>query len=131
VLPHDGVQHDKVYAVSTESALRSAGFTVDVVPNQGAGAALIRVEAVRRVFPQVWMDLKCEDAGGLGRLAAYREKRDERLNIGLGPLHDDASHGADGFGLMAVYYEQNKPMAKVSMAATQNFNFASESWMGA
>lgn len=131
VLPHDGVQHDKVYAVSTESALTSAGYSVDVVPNQGAGAALIRVEAVRRVFPQVWMDLKCEDAGGLGRLASYREKRDDRLNIGLGPLHDDASHGADGFGLMAVYYEQNKPMAKPAVSNQNLSNWGSESWMGA
>lgn len=131
VLPHDGVQHDKVYAVSTESALTSAGYSVDVVPNQGAGAALIRVEAVRRVFPQVWMDLKCEDAGGLGRLAAYREKKDERLNIGLGPLHDDASHGADGYGLMAVYYEQNKPMAKPAVSNQNLSNWGSESWMGA
>jgi phage terminase large subunit len=26
-------------------------------------------------------------------------------NIGLGPEHDWASHGADAFGLMAVAYE--------------------------
>ena len=33
------------------------------------------------------------------------ERRDETRNIGLGPEHDWASHGADAFGLMCVAYE--------------------------
>ena len=103
-LPHDGATQDKVYSVSYESALREAGYTVTVVPNQGRGAAAARVEAVRRVFPQVWMD---EDSTIAGRdaLGWYHEKKDEARGIGLGPEHDWASHGADAFGLMAVAYE--------------------------
>ncbi|WP_207388491.1 PBSX family phage terminase large subunit [Xanthomonas oryzae] len=50
VLPHDGASHDKVYAVSYESALKAAGFDVRVVPNMGAGAAMTRIESVRRLF---------------------------------------------------------------------------------
>jgi phage terminase large subunit len=131
VLPHDGVQGDKVFAVSTQSALQSAGYMVDVVPNQGAGAAMIRVETVRRIFPRVWMSTKCEDAGGLGRLAAYREKLDERLNIGLGPLHDDASHGADAFGSMAVYAEQNGTLQNTAAnAMSKLMSGSSVGWMG-
>jgi phage terminase large subunit len=58
-LPHDGDTHDKVYDVSYASALRAAGYEVTVVPNQGKGAALQRVESLRRTFPRMWFDEKC------------------------------------------------------------------------
>jgi phage terminase large subunit len=105
VLPHDGATHDKVYNVTYESALRSADFDVQVVPNMGAGAATIRIEAVRRVFPQVWFNASTTEAGR-DALGWYHEKRDEARGIGLGPKHDWASHSADAFGLMAVDYAE-------------------------
>jgi phage terminase large subunit len=112
-LPHDGATHDKVFATSYESALREAGYTVTVVPNQGKGAAAARVEAGRRLFPQVWFD---EDTttGGRDALGWYHEKKDEARNIGLGPEHDWSSHGADAFGLMAVAYEEPRKAAKIA-----------------
>jgi phage terminase large subunit len=104
VLPHDGATNDRVHQVSFESALRQAGFAVTVVPNQGAGAANARIEATRRLFPRMWFDeRKCE--GGLAALGWYHEKRDENRNIGLGPEHDWASHGADAAGLLAISYK--------------------------
>ena len=103
-LPHDGATQDKVYSVSYESALREAGYTVTVVPNQGKGAAAARIEAVRRLFPQIWFDEETTTAGR-DALGWYHEKKDEQRGIGLGPEHDWASHGADAFGLMAVAYE--------------------------
>ena len=109
-LPHDGATHDKVHDVSYESALRAAGYSVTVIPNQGAGAAKKRIEAVRRLFPNIWFN---EDTTQAGRdaLGWYHEKRDDIRDIGLGPEHDWASHGADAFGLMAVAYEEPKPKA--------------------
>lgn len=92
VLPHDGSTHDKVYDVSYESALRSAGFEVRVIPNQGAGAASLRIEAARRLFPSIWFHEVTTEAGR-DALGWYHEKRDETRNIGLGPSHDWASHG--------------------------------------
>ena len=107
VLPHDGGTHDKVYKTSYESALREAGYKVIIVPNQGAGAAMKRVEAVRRILPQChFNEPKCAD--GIEALGWYHEKRDEQRGIGLGPEHDWASHGSDAFGLMAVVYEPPK-----------------------
>jgi phage terminase large subunit len=104
VLPHDGAQNDRVHQVSYESALRQAGFPVTVVPNQGSGAANMRIEAIRRLFPRFRFDpIKCD--GGLQALGWYHEKRDESRNIGLGPEHDWASHGADAFGLLAVSWK--------------------------
>jgi phage terminase large subunit len=104
VLPHDGAAHDKVFAVSYESALRDAGFNVRVVPNLGAGAASKRIEALRRLMPQCWWN---EDTTEPGRLALgwYHEKRDTDRGMGLGPNHDWSSHGADAAGLVAVDYE--------------------------
>lgn len=103
VLPHDGATHDRVHQVSYESALRDAGFPVEVVPNQGAGAASARIEATRRQFPRIWLDEKNCD-GGILALGWYHEKKDEQRNIGLGPEHDWASHAADAFGLMSIVY---------------------------
>jgi phage terminase large subunit len=103
-LPHDGATNDKVFDVSYQSALQSAGYTVTVVPNQGKGAAKARIEAARRLFPSMWFD-DDKTAPGREALGWYHEKKDETRNIGLGPEHDWASHGADAFGLMCVAYE--------------------------
>lgn len=104
-LPHDGSTQDKVYDVSYESALRDAGYTVTVVPNQGKGAAKARIEAARRLFPAMWFNEETTQAG-IDALGWYHEKKDENRNIGLGPEHDWSSHGADSFGLMCVAYEE-------------------------
>ena len=101
VLPHDGINHDKVYTVTYESALMEAGFDVFIVANQGTGAAKQRIEAARRLFPSMWFNQEpCQ--GGLEAIGWYHEKIDEARGIGLGPDHDFSSHAADAFGLMAV-----------------------------
>lgn len=104
VLPHDGETHDKVFAVSFESALEQAGFQVEVVPNQGRGAAKMRIEAARRLFPSIVFN-EATTEPGRDALGWYHEKTDEARNVGLGPEHDWSSHGADAFGLMCVAYE--------------------------
>lgn len=108
VLPHDGATHDRVHDVSYESALRQAGFEVKVIPNQGKGAAMKRVEAARRLFPSMWFNEQTTGPG-LDAIGWYHEKRDEERGIGLGPDHDWSSHGADAFGLGAVEYEAPTP----------------------
>ena len=105
VLPHDGRAVTLIAPGSAEEQLRAAGFEVETVPNQGKGAAMQRVEAARRLFPQVWFNDTPDVADGLKALAAYHEKRDETRNVGLGPEHDWASDPADAFGLMCVAYE--------------------------
>lgn len=104
-LPHDGAHSEKVFDASYEGALRQAGFEVTVIPNQGRGAAKMRIEAARRVFPAIWFN-EATTEGGREALGWYHEKKssDDR-NIGLGPNHDWSSHGADAFGLMCVVYE--------------------------
>ena len=109
-LPHDGSQVQ--INQSWEGIWRNAGddklkFQVDSIPNQGAGAAMIRVRAAQMHFPKIWFN---EDTTKNGRriLAAYHEKWDENLKRGLGPNHNWASHSADAFGLMACDYADTK-----------------------
>lgn len=103
-LPHDGDTQDRVLDVSYASAFRQAGYSVTVVANQGKGAAKMRIEAARRLFPSIWFNEEPTEAGRAA-LGWYHEKRDPERNVGLGPDHDWSSHGADAFGLMAVCYE--------------------------
>lgn len=104
-LPHDGVSANNLTGKRYEDHLRDAGFDVTSIPNQGRGAAAMRIEAVRRVFPKVWFNEATTEAGR-DALGFYHEKRDEQRNVGLGPEHDWSSHGADAFGLMAISYEE-------------------------
>lgn len=113
VLPHDGVNANSITGKRYEDHVRDAGFECEVVKNQGRGAAMMRIEAVRRVMPQVWFN-EGPTEQGRDALGYYHERRDEARNVGLGPEHDWSSHAADAFGLMAVHYEQ--PSKRTSFA---------------
>lgn len=124
-LPHDGSTQDRIYDVSYESAFTKAGYTVEVVTNQGKGAAMQRIEAVRRWLGSCWFnEEKCQ--GGIDALGWYHEKRDDNREIGLGPDHDWSSHGADAFGLMAIVAEELFDTAK----KTEQRVFRQSGWMG-
>ena len=105
ILPHDGDNAEKVFSVTYASSLRDAGFAVEVIPNQGRGAAKMRIEATNRLFPRMWFN-ETTTAAGRDALGHYHEKRDDARNIGLGPEHDWASHGSDAKGLGAIAYKE-------------------------
>jgi phage terminase large subunit len=123
-LPHDGAQQDQVYAVRFEDHIKSAGFDTEVVKNQGKGAAMQRVEAARRLFPNIWFNEQTT-ANGRKALGWYHEKRDPVRKMGLGPEHDWSSHGADAFGLMCVAYE-----APIKAAEPKQVHYGEGGWMG-
>ncbi len=105
IFPHDGVKAD-AHAIRYCDHWRQAGFECrEPVPNMGPGAAMVRIEAARRLFPKMWFNDKPTE-GGRKALAAYHEKWDAHRRIGLGPEHDWSSHCADAFGLMAVDYKE-------------------------
>lgn len=103
-LPHDGVNVNNVTGKRYADHLRDAGFEVVTIPNQGSGAAMMRIEAARRILPFCVFNEKTTD-GGRDALGYYHEKRDDTRQVGLGPEHDWSSHAADAFGLMAICYE--------------------------
>ena len=104
-LPHDGGTNDRVIDTSFQKGFQDAGYTVEIVPNQGKGAAKQRVEAARRRFPMIWFDAETTEPGRIA-LGWYHEKIDDIRGIGLGPEHDWSSHSADAFGLMCVAYQE-------------------------
>ena len=103
-LPHDGATYDKVYSVSYDSAMKDAGFKVTVVPNQGKGAAMARIEETRRLFGSIRFN-EATTESLRDALGFYHERRHEQRDVGLGPDHDWSSHFADAFGLMSVAHE--------------------------
>lgn len=104
-LPHDGVNTNNITGKQYKDHLAEAGFDVPPpIPNQGKGAAMMRIEAARRLFPQMWFN-EATTGPGLDALGYYHERKDENRGVGLGPEHDWSSHGADAFGLMCVDYE--------------------------
>lgn len=105
VLPHDGARSGMIEKTTYQIALEEAGFPTRVVPNQGAGAAMKRVEGGRRRFPMMFFN-EATTKAGREALGAYHEKRDEQRSIGLGPEHDWSSHAADAFGMLAMDYEE-------------------------
>lgn len=104
-LPHDGDQAEKTIDSSYRKAFEEAEYEVIVIPNQGPGAAMQRVEKGRELFPRMRFDeTKC--GAGISALGWYHEKQDENRDVGLGPEHDWASHSADAFGAGCVAYEE-------------------------
>lgn len=111
-LPHDGVNTNNITGKQYKDHLADAGFDVDPpIPNQGPGAAMMRVESARRIFNRCRFNEKTTEAGR-DALGFYHERKDEKRGVGLGPEHDWSSNGADAFGLMAVDYEEPKKHAK-------------------
>ncbi|MET4388066.1 phage terminase large subunit [Bradyrhizobium sp. F1.4.3] len=124
-LPHDGIAANNITGKRYEDHLREAGFTVEPpVKNQGPGAAMMRIEALRRLGPQLWFN---EDATEPGReaLGFYHERKDQTRNIGFGPEHDWSSHAADALGLMAICYEQPGRTA----AFNRPIRYAEQGWV--
>lgn len=106
-LPHDGVNTSAITGKRYVDHWRDAGFECEEpTPNQGSGAATMRIEAVRRVLPSCYFNNTERVEAGLDALGWYHEKRsDDDRNIGLGPDHDWSSHAADAKGLAAILYE--------------------------
>jgi len=123
LLPHDGDTHDKVHDVSYNSALQAAGYHTQVIPNQGRGAAMARVEAARRLFPSIWFNEKTTGPL-LESLGWYHPRVDKERGVDLGPDHDRSSHDADAFGLGCVAYE-----APLEAIKPKSVAYATGGWM--
>jgi phage terminase large subunit len=108
-LPHDGVAHNNITGKRYVDHWREAGFECATpIRNTGAGAAMMRVEAARRIFARCWFNDKATEAGR-DALGYYHERRDANRTVGLGPEHDWSSNAADAFGYMAISYEEPPP----------------------
>ena len=106
-----------MHAAVQSHAARWAG-EVGGIAGQGPGAAMMRIEAVRRLFPRMWFN-EVTTEPGRDALGFYHERKDATRDVGLGPDHDWSSHAADAFGLMCVAYEE--PHKKMDKLVLPNF----------
>ena len=63
-LPHDGVATNNITGKRYIDHWTEAGFECGTpIKNTGAGAAMMRIEAARRVFPRCWFNDSATEAG--------------------------------------------------------------------
>ena len=98
-LPHDAQAKQLGSGKSIEEIARAAGWRVNVVPRLSVEDG---INAVRTVFPNLWIDQdKCAD--GLQSLRHYRYEVDSVTNqFSRKPLHDMHSHSADAMRYLCV-----------------------------
>ena len=122
-LPHDVMVRELGTGRSRYETLGSLGLTrisvgVATHPEE-------RVNAARLMIPLCWFDAeRC--AVGLERLRAYRKRWNRATHSYSGPLHDQASHGADAFGEYAL----NRQAARDRRQARPRPAGGAQSWMG-
>jgi phage terminase large subunit len=88
----------------------AAGLGIKFKPLPAA-SVVDGISAARLLISRMWFDArKC--AVGLDALRQYREKRDEKRGVNLGPLHDWSSHAADAFRTLANGHNDKAPARK-------------------
>jgi hypothetical protein len=99
-LPHD-VMVRELGAAGRSRFETLGGLGVSPISVGAAMDPEERINAGRLMIPMTWFDAgKC--AGGLERLRGYRKRWNRATHSYGGPLHDQASHGADAFGEFAA-----------------------------
>lgn len=99
--PHDGAARELGTGKARTDTMRDLGFIVEVQPRHHLSDG---VHACRMVLPRTWFDsVKCER--GVEALKNYQRKWDTKNKIfSETPLHNWASHGADGFRTFGMAY---------------------------
>lgn len=97
--PHDGGSRDLSTGKERSTTFRELGIRVIVNPRHEPADG---IDAVRRLIPKCYFDLeKCER--GIEALKNYQQRWDGKNKIYQDkPLHNWASHGADGFRQLAM-----------------------------
>jgi phage terminase large subunit len=97
-LPHDAVHRELGTGKTRQQTLAELGIVTQVVPMARFEAG---VDAVRNMFPSLWIDKSCDRL--INALRNYRKELDEVRGIYKEkPVHDWTSHGADMVRYMAL-----------------------------
>lgn len=99
-LPHDGKQKH-VTGSSAQEQFEALGWTVEIVQDIGLEQG---IRKAREVFPRTYID-KTHAAELVNRLGRYRRRVNSEGQAST-PMHDDESHGADGFRYFSIIADQ-------------------------
>lgn len=125
-LPHDARAKSLGTGKSIEEILRAAGSTVKIVPQLSIADG---INAVRTIFPNLYFDSeKCCD--GINALRHYRYDKVDETTLSRVPLHDWASHDADGLRYLAVSLKADKPKTPLPAMREMVFEGTGSGWMG-
>jgi phage terminase large subunit len=103
-VPHDAEARELTTGKTRLEYLTGRELNCRVVPRHKVQD---RINATRMAFNRCWFDAKkCER--GLEALRMYQEKRDEKRDVALGPLHDWTSHAADSFGYFVMALNEQR-----------------------
>lgn len=102
-LPHDGKTKNLQTGKSTEQLLRAMGRK-SVRSQERAGDVEEGIKAARMVFPRCYFD-QTKAARALECLKRYQRRIHAVTNEPMEPLHDEFSHGADGFRYLAGWVD--------------------------
>jgi phage terminase large subunit len=103
--PHDIAVRELGTGKSRMEIAAGLGIKFKALP---ASSVQDGISAARLLISRMYFDEK-RCAIGLDALRQYREKRDEKRGINLGPLHDWSSHAADAFRTLANGYKETQP----------------------
>lgn len=99
-LPHDG-KAKHVTGSSAKEQFEALGWDVEIVEDVGIEQG---IRKAREIFPRVIIDN--ENASELlNRLGRYRRRVNAEGQAST-PMHDDESHGADGFRYLSIVADQ-------------------------
>lgn len=121
MLPHDGAARDLSTGRSIEQLLYSLGLRrVRVIPRVGQKRE--GINAARMMLSKAIMDEdKC--AKGINALWNYRRKWNEKNQcFDEAPLHDWASHGADGFQTAALGLRDDLGLNRANILSSRTYD---------
>jgi phage terminase large subunit len=101
-LPHDGFSRDFKTGKSAEEMMKALGWKVARVPSMDIEGG---IKAAREVFERVYFD-KERTERLVECLKRYRRNIGVKSGEAGAPLHDEFSHGADGFRYLALCADQ-------------------------
>ncbi|HEL7630528.1 TPA: PBSX family phage terminase large subunit [Stenotrophomonas maltophilia] len=103
-LPHDGEHGDYKTGLSAKQMMERLGWDVQIVPNY-PGALEDGIRKARMALPRTYFDR--EKAARLVEcLRRYRRNRPASTGEPGRPVHDEFSHGADGYRYLSVVADQ-------------------------
>lgn len=105
-LPHDGAATSltaasNVLGATAEKQFQNLGWFTQIVPNIPVDHGIAKT---RSIFPRVHMD-SANASALLNRLGRYRRRVNSEGQATI-PVHDDESHGSDGFRYLALVADQ-------------------------
>jgi len=128
ILPHDARARELGTGKTREEVLRANGRKVRILPAQSVEDG---INAARLLMGRAWFDAdQCKR--GIECLTHYRRDYNDRLGeFKAAPVHDWASHGADGFRCLAMGLREQVRMPMKPFKAAYRVPFQqSGAWMG-